>query len=126
MIDKLGLHCLACIKGASKQARHSIINDVVYRSMVSAKIQAVKEPTGLCKDGKRARRRFYHSLEAWQDSYVGRHRADSFAASYIKDTSVTAVRLLNCGNEKDGKIRRVDPNLSFRSTCLRGYWSLER
>ena len=31
-----------------------------------------------------------------------------------------------CGNEKDGKVRRVDPNLFFRSTRLRGHWSLER
>ena len=90
MIDSLGLHCLACIKSANKQARQSIINDVVYRSMVSAKIQAVKEPTGLCKDGKRPDSA---SIIPWKRGKIVTWDvtvADSFAASYIKDTSFTA------------------------------------
>ena len=53
MMDSQGLHGLACIRGSKKHARHSIINDVVYRSMARAKVQSIKEPPGLCRDGKR-------------------------------------------------------------------------
>ena len=57
----LGLHCLACINGASKQARHSIINGA---SIIP------------WKRGK---------IVTWDVTV-----ADSFAASKIKETSLTA------------------------------------
>ena len=52
-MDTLGLHGLAWKLGAGKQARHSILNDAVCRSMIRAKIQSVKEPAGLCDGGQR-------------------------------------------------------------------------
>ena len=51
--------------------------------------------------------------------------SDSFAASHIKIVH-SGCGCWNCGYEKDGKIRGVDPNLSVRATCLRGHWSLKR
>ena len=57
---------------------------------MSAKIQIVKEPTGLCKDGKRPDGA---SIIPWKRGKIVTWDvtvADSFAASYIKDASFTA------------------------------------
>ena len=53
---------------------------------MSEKIQAVKEPTGLCKDGKRPDGA---SIISWKRGRIVTWDvtvAVSFAASYIKDT----------------------------------------
>ena len=47
-VDALGHHCFICRKGNGKQVRHSLLNDAIWRSFGRAKIQAQKEPTGLC------------------------------------------------------------------------------
>ena len=89
-MDTLGLHGLACKSGAGKQARHSIINDLVCRSMIRAKIQPVKEPAGLCDFGLRPDGA---SIILWKR---GRNVtwdvtvADTFATSYVSDAAVCA------------------------------------
>ena len=89
-MDSQGLHGLACIRGSNKHARHNIINDVVYRSMARAEVQSIKEPPGLCRDGKRPDGA---SIIPWRR---GRNVtwdvtvADTFAASYVGDTAVRA------------------------------------
>ena len=41
-------------KSAGRQQRHSQLNDIIWRGMVKAKIQATKEPNGLTRtDGRR-------------------------------------------------------------------------
>ena len=90
MMDSHGLHDLVCIRGSNKHDRHSIINEVVCRSMVRAKVQSIKEPPGLCRDGKRPDGA---SVIPWRR---GRNVtwdvtvADTFAASYVGDTAVMA------------------------------------
>jgi hypothetical protein len=98
-VDALGLHCFTCRKGNGKQVRHSLLNDAIWRSFNRAKIQAQKEPAGLCfafkgKDGHTANKRpDGASIVPW-----GRGRniawdvtvADTFAASYLPLTSVCA------------------------------------
>ena len=44
LVDDLGLHCFVCRKGNGKQTRHSLFNEVIWRSFLRAKIQASKEP----------------------------------------------------------------------------------
>ena len=93
VMDTLGLHGLACKSGAGKQARHSVINDVVCRSMIRAKIQSVKEPAGLCDGGLRPDGA---SIIPWKR---GRNVtwdvtvADTFATSYVGDAAVCAGRV---------------------------------
>ena len=98
-VDALGHHCFICRKGNGKQVRHSLLNDAIWRSFGRAKIQAQKEPTGLCfsfrkNDGSIANKRpDGASIVPW-----GRGRniawdvtvADTFAASYLSLTSVQA------------------------------------
>ena len=53
-VDCQGTHGLHCRKSAGHQLRHSAINDLVKRSLGSAKISAHLQPVGICRsDGKR-------------------------------------------------------------------------
>lgn len=50
-----GLHGLSCRKSAGRWSRHSCLNDIIKRALVSASIPAVLEPPGIFRtDGKRA------------------------------------------------------------------------
>ena len=46
-MDPRGSHSLSCKKSASRQSRHSAVNDVVARAFARAGIPSVKEPPGL-------------------------------------------------------------------------------
>lgn len=49
-----GRHGLSCVKSAGRHSRHSMLNDIIRRALVSAKIPAVLEPVGMSRDdGKR-------------------------------------------------------------------------
>ena len=53
-VDCLGTHGLHCRKSVGRHPRHSAINDLVKRSLGSAKITAHLELAGICRlDGKR-------------------------------------------------------------------------
>ena len=82
-IDALGLHCFSCLKNSGKHTRHSILNDIVWRTVTRAKIQSIKEP--LCLDNN-LKRPDGASLIPWQrgkcvtwDVTV----TDTYAKSYI-------------------------------------------
>ena len=84
-------HGLSCSLGFGRQARHSNINDLIYRSLNRAGIPAIKEPSGLTRsDGKRPDGQ---TLIPWSngrsviwDATV----ADTVATSYVADTAVEA------------------------------------
>jgi len=53
-VEPSGHHGFSCIKGAGRQQRHGMLNDVIWRAFTRAKISAIKEPSGLSRsDGKR-------------------------------------------------------------------------
>ena len=53
-VDARGLHGSACRKTASRQQRHRHMNDVLWRTIESSQLPAVKEPVRLVRqDGKR-------------------------------------------------------------------------
>ena len=53
-VDRQGTHGLHCRKSLGRHPRHSAINDLIKRSLGSAKIPAHLEPAGICRsDGKR-------------------------------------------------------------------------
>ena len=52
-MDHQGTHGLHCRKSLGRHPRHSAINDIIKRSLGSAKISAHLEPVGICRsDGK--------------------------------------------------------------------------
>ena len=82
--------CCVCRKSIDKQTRHSLFNDVLWRSFARAKIQASKEPLGIFNDNKRPDG---VTLVPWHrgkcvawDVTV----ADTFAASYFDCTAISA------------------------------------
>lgn len=90
-VDSKGTHGLSCRKSAGRQQRHSQLNDIIWRGMMKAKIQAAKEPVGLTRtDGKRPDG---VTLIPWSrgrcltwDVTV----PDTLAASHLDQTSLTA------------------------------------
>ncbi|PSN51542.1 hypothetical protein C0J52_09914 [Blattella germanica] len=53
-VDQLRLHGLSCIRSAGRHILHSSINDVILRSLISAEVPSIREPSGCCRsDGKR-------------------------------------------------------------------------
>lgn len=90
-VDILGTHGLACRKSAGRHQRHNQLNDIIWRAMGQAKIQAAKEPNGLTRtDGRRPDG---VTLVPWSH---GRCLAwdvtvpDTLAASHLDRTSITA------------------------------------
>ena len=53
-VDCQGTHGLHCRKSLGRHPRHMAINDIIRRSLASAKVSAHLEPAGICRsDGKR-------------------------------------------------------------------------
>ena len=53
-VDERALHCLSCCFSKDHHSHHAALNDLVKRSLDSAKIPSHLEPTGLyCTDGKK-------------------------------------------------------------------------
>ena len=46
-VDARGNHGLSCSRSAGRIQRHALINDIVQRALVHAKIAVIKEPRGL-------------------------------------------------------------------------------
>ena len=54
MVNPLGTHSLHCGKSMGRHPRHTVVNDLIKRSLASTKISAHLEPVGICQaDGKR-------------------------------------------------------------------------
>ena len=53
-VDQLATHGLSCKWSQIRHSWHAAINDIIHRSLVSAKIPSRLEPSGLsCSDGRR-------------------------------------------------------------------------
>ena len=67
-VDSLGTHGLHCSMSLGYHHHHSTVNDVIKRSLASAKIAAHLEPVGICRaDGKRPDRA---TIMSWQSSCI--------------------------------------------------------
>ena len=52
-VDARGTHGLACKKSAGRHPWHALLNDVVWRALQRAEVPSAKEPSNLCRDGRR-------------------------------------------------------------------------
>ena len=53
-VDHHARHGLSCKSSQGRLSRHNALNNIIYRSLVSAKVPSRLEPSGLhCSDGKR-------------------------------------------------------------------------
>ncbi|XP_047984805.1 uncharacterized protein LOC125225240 [Leguminivora glycinivorella] len=91
MVDTLGHHGLSCARSAGRIPRHASINDVIRRALVSAKMPAILEPTGLARDDGKSPDGM--TLVPWS---MGRPLVwdatcvDTLAPSHVPVTSVAA------------------------------------
>ena len=70
-VDSQGTHGLHCRKSSGRHPRHMAINDIIKRSLASAKVSAHLEPAGICRsDGKRPD---YNAMEERTSTWLGRH-----------------------------------------------------
>jgi len=49
LVDSTGRHGLSCRLSAGRQARHSLLNDIVHHALIRAGVPAKKEPEGLAR-----------------------------------------------------------------------------
>ena len=86
-----GTHGLSCKRGSSKLTRHAIINNLVHRALVKARIPYTMEPTGLSRtDGKRLDGLTLVPWSAGKSIIWDVTVVDRLAASYFQTTSKTA------------------------------------
>ena len=128
-VDARGLHGIACKKNAGRQQRHSMLNDIIWRSFGRANIPSKKEPLGLLReDGKRPDG---VTLIPWSrgrcltwDVTV----SDTFAASYLAATSTGAGEAANrAAIAKRSKYDTITRTHDFVPVALEssGAWSSE-
>ena len=53
VVDSRGIHGLSCRLAAGRLARHSALNDIIHRALVSAGVPSVLEPRGLTSSDER-------------------------------------------------------------------------
>jgi len=129
IVESNGHHGLSCIKGAGRQQRHGMLNDVIWRAFTRAKIPAVKEPSGLSRsDGKRpdgvtiipwSRGRCL----AWDVTVP-----DTFAASYQHLTSENAgAAAERAAHNKESKYAAISQTHHFVPVAVEtaGSWHTE-
>ena len=52
-VDYQGTHRLHCQKSLSRHPHHMVINDLIKRSLATAKMVAHLEPVGICQAGRK-------------------------------------------------------------------------
>jgi hypothetical protein len=91
MVDELGLHGLSCKKSAGRHPKHSMVNELIKKALISGGIPAIREPLGCSRsDGKRPDGL---TLIPWSKGrcliwdFTG---VDTFAQSYLNSTALSA------------------------------------
>ena len=117
-VDARGTHGLSCKRSPGGSTQHHQLNDLIWRALGRASVPSVKEPNGLLRsDGKRPDG---VTLILWQagrclawDSTV----VDTFAASYIQDSSMADGSVAEGASErKDVKYSAISQT-HFRAAC---------
>ena len=90
-VDVSGVHGLSCRRNQGRLPRHSSFNDIVHRALIRAGVPSTKEPVGLFRtDGKRPDGATFVPWQSGKCLAWDATAPDTLAASYLRDTSVTA------------------------------------
>lgn len=90
-MDQLGHHGLSCQKSAGRFSRHAALNDIIRRSLASANVPALLEPSGILRNN--GKRPDGMSLLPWSMGRVLVWDAtcvDTLAPSHLHRTSLRA------------------------------------
>jgi hypothetical protein len=126
-VDASGSHGLSCRKSAGRHSRHSHVNDLIKRALISARIPSVLEPSGIFRsDGKRPDGM---SLMPWKQ---GRSLLwdftcpDTLALSHLSSTSISAgAAALKAERAKELKYNELSSTFIFQPIAVEtlGSWS---
>ena len=128
-VDARGNHGLACKKSAGRSLRHSLLNDIIHRSLGRAQIAAVKEPAGLSLGS--GRRPDGATLIPWVRGKCLAWDAttpDTLAASHIGNTSTTSgAAASHAASRKKEKYRDLNDTYLFVPVAVEtlGSWDAE-
>ena len=114
-VDALATHGLSCRWSEGRLPRHAAINDIIHRSLTSAKVPSRLEPNGLFRsDGKRPDGL---SLVPWKEGKPLIWDAtcpDTFAASHVRSASKTSGTVAEQAEEgKCSKYSRLRSSYHF-------------
>ena len=103
MVEARGVHGLSCRKSGPKHARHSQLNDLIWRAIKRSQIRATKERIGLSRiDGKRPDEATLIPWKrgkplAWEvtvpDTYVASHLAETAESAGAAANKAAANRI---------------------------------
>ena len=124
-VSQFATHGLSCRKSAGRHHRHSAVNEIIHRALVSAHVPSRLEPSGLyCSDGKRPDG---VSIVPWKCGQLLVWDAtcpDTFAPSYstIAAHQVGAVAQ-QAEDRKMQKYKHLDPCYFFTPVAIETKWS---
>ena len=126
-IEALGLHPLSCRVSAGRFPRHAALNDVVKRSLQSAGLPSILEPTGLDRgDGKRPDGMTIFPYSKGRSLVWDATCVDTFASTNIINSAVNPSSAAETAEEAKRLKYRVlgdryqfEP-LAFETTCVFG------
>jgi len=114
-VDEFGRHGLSCKKSTGRNYRHSSVNDIIKRALVSAGIPSILEPVGCARDdGKRPDGMTLVPWSAGKCLLWDFTCVDTFAASYINETSIQLSAAANLAERKKTlRYRDLEENYIF-------------
>ncbi len=121
-----GHHGLSCVRSAGRQSRHAVVNDLIKRALVSAGVQNIREPTGLCNvsdlrpDGVTLIPWSRGKALVWDFTCP-----DTLAPSHVRQSSVCAGAVAKIAERnKSAKYKRLESNYAVIPVVLQtlGVW----
>jgi len=129
IVNSNGLHGLSCHKSAGRWSRHSSINDIIKRALVSAEVPAILEPPGIFRnDGKRADGLTLIPWKMGKPLVWDATCSDTMAASYLNLTSKKSCEAARISESKKfNKYKEIPQNYIFLPFCVEtfGPWGEE-
>ena len=114
-VDPEGTHGLACRRSSGRPTRHHVLNDMVWRSLVTAGVPSIKEPAGLLRsDGKRPDGLTQIPWQSGKCMTWDVTVTDTLAESYLSTTSVNAgAAAEGAASRKEAKYQALATTHSF-------------
>ena len=125
VVDARGLHGLSCRRSAGRQQRHSLLNDIIFRSLGWAKIQGTFGPRQVRRQASRWGN--IDSVVSWKMFNLGRDGAWHLCCftSSGDITGCCRVCFGKSGNIENDEVHGTSSNTFVRAHCHRNVWLLQ-
>ena len=121
-----GIHGLSCQKSKGRHSRHSSVNDLIKRSLVTGGISAIREPYGVSrKDGKRPDGMSQYPWKTGKCLLWDFTCGDSLAPSHVQQTANDPGKVASeAENRKIKHYEELQHDYHFTPICIEtlGTW----